>query len=111
MATPARMPPQSALAWTGALVRRLRGKRTQAEFGRVLGVPKNTVWRWEAGVVAPDCRNARRLGRLAEREHFPQAFKVKGSLTIIGGAPSVAQRGLARLILGSLEQTARHLGR
>ena len=87
MATPARMPPQSALAWTGALVRRLRGKRTQAEFGRVLGVPKNTVWRWEAGVVAPDSRNARRLGRLAERERFPQAFKVKGSLTIIGGAP------------------------
>ena len=110
MATPARTSPQSALAWTGALIRRLRGKRTQAEFGRVLGVPKNTVWRWEAEVVAPDPHNAMRLGRLAERERFQQAFKVRGSLTIIG-ASSADPRGLARTILRSLEQTARRLGR
>ena len=110
MATPARTSSPPAFRWTGALIRRLRGKRTQAEFGRVLGVPKNTVWRWEAGAVAPDPHNARRLGRLAARERFQRGFKVAGSLTIIGGAPA-GPRGLARVILRSLEQTARRLGR
>jgi len=110
MATSARTSPQSAFAWTGTLVRRLRGKRTQAEFGRILGVPKNTVWRWEAGAVAPDRDNVRRLHRLAERERFQQGFKVAGSLKIIGGSPT-ASRGLSRLILRSLERTARRLGR
>ena len=100
----------SAFNWTRALIRRLRGKRTQAEFGRVLGVPKNTIWRWEAGAVAPDHHNTRRLDRLAERERFQRAFKVAGSLTIIGGAPAGPRR-LARVILRSLEQTARRLGR
>ena len=36
-------------SWPASLIKQLRGKRTQAEFGRLLGVPKNTVWRWEAG--------------------------------------------------------------
>jgi len=110
MATVARALPRSAFAWTGRLIRRLRGKRTQAEFGRVLGVPKNTVWRWEAGAVAPDPDNARRLHRLAERELFQRSFKVAGSLKIIGGRPA-APRGLSREILRSLERTAHHLGR
>ena len=37
--------------WTPLLIRRLRGKRTQEEFAQVIGAPKNTVWRWEAGTL------------------------------------------------------------
>jgi transcriptional regulator with XRE-family HTH domain len=109
MATSARTSPQSALDWRGPLIRRLRGKRTQAEFGRLLGVPKNTVWRWEAGAAAPDADNVRRLSRLAQRERFQRSFKVAGSLRVIGGSLP-APRGLARMILRSLERTARRLG-
>ena len=56
--------------WTPHLIKRLRGKRTQAEFGALLGAPKNTVWRWEAGQAHPDARYAARLSELARREHF-----------------------------------------
>jgi DNA-binding transcriptional regulator YiaG len=59
-----------ALQWTPHLIKRLRGKRSQAEFGALLGAPKNTVWRWEAGQAHPDARYAARLSELAEREHF-----------------------------------------
>jgi len=31
------------LHWTPHLIKRLRGKRTQAEFGTLPGAPKNTV--------------------------------------------------------------------
>jgi hypothetical protein len=30
------------------LVKQLRGKRTLADFGALIGAQKNTVWRWEA---------------------------------------------------------------
>ena len=36
--------------WTPALIKHLRGKRTQEEFAQLLGAPKNTVWRWESGL-------------------------------------------------------------
>ena len=58
------------LQWTPHLIKRLRGKRTQAEFGALLGASKNTVWRWESGQAHPDTRYAARLSELAEREHF-----------------------------------------
>lgn len=35
----------------GAAIRTLRGKRTQTDFGRRLGVPQTTVSRWEHGHV------------------------------------------------------------
>jgi DNA-binding transcriptional regulator YiaG len=47
------------------LIKRLRGKRTQAEFGALLGTSKNTVWRWEAGQARPDAGYAARLLELA----------------------------------------------
>jgi hypothetical protein len=31
------------IVWTPTLIKRLRGKRTQGEFGKLLGVPNNTV--------------------------------------------------------------------
>jgi transcriptional regulator with XRE-family HTH domain len=108
LASSARTSPESSLVWTGSLIRRLRGKRTQTEFGRLLGVPKNTVWRWEAGAAAPDSSNGRRLSRLARRERFREGLEVAGSLRVVGGPPAVP-RGLARSILRSLERTARGL--
>src|SRR5215468_4967997 len=45
-----------ALHWTPHLIKRLRGRRMQAEFGALLGAPKNTVWRWEASQAHPDAR-------------------------------------------------------
>ena len=56
---------KQALQWTPHLIKRLRGKRTQAEFGALLGAPKNTVWRWEAGQVHPDARYAARQNWLS----------------------------------------------
>ena len=39
--------------WTPQLIKRLRGKRTQAEFAALLGTSKNTVWRWESRKTHP----------------------------------------------------------
>ena len=96
------------IAWTGSLVRRLRGKRTQAQFGALLRVPKNTVWRWESDRVTPDAQNARRLARLAERERFLKDWRVAGSLKVEGDIEQAARR-LSTLVLRSLRRTARRL--
>lgn len=95
-------------AWTGALVRRLRGKRTQEQFGRLLGVPKNTVWRWESGRVTPDVENSRRLSQVAKREGFRDNWKVAGSLRF-EGAIDGPSRSIQRAIFRSLLRTAREL--
>lgn len=70
--------------WTPDRIKRLRGKRTQEEFGKLIRVPKNTVWRWEAGHVQPDAERARRLARLAQRERFVKDWKVVGSAVLLG---------------------------
>jgi transcriptional regulator with XRE-family HTH domain len=70
--------------WTAEKVRRLRGKRTQAEFGRLVGVPKNTVWRWEAGYARPDKKRSQRLSRLAKAERFQPEWSLAGSATLLG---------------------------
>jgi hypothetical protein len=60
---------QPARQWTPHLIKRLRGKRPPAACGALLGAPKHTVWRWEAGQAHPEARYAARLSALAEREH------------------------------------------
>ena len=72
------------IIWIPTLVKRLRGTRTQAEFGKLLGVPKNTVWRWEAGYATPDAQRAQRLSELAERERFLENWEIVGSVSLIG---------------------------
>ncbi len=76
--------PKKEIVWDPVLVKMLRGKRTQAEFGESIGVPKNTVWRWEAGRAAPTTEHARRLSALAEQELFLADWKLAGSITWIG---------------------------
>ena len=73
-----------ATEWTPKKVRMLRGKRTQAEFGRLIHVPKNTIWRWEAGYSRPDAERAGRLTRLARKEKFHHSWKLAGSAELLG---------------------------
>jgi transcriptional regulator with XRE-family HTH domain len=74
----------SPTQWTSERVKRLRGRRTLEQFGRLLRVPKNTVWRWEAGYASPDNERSRRLSRLAKKERFLQDWKLAGSATLLG---------------------------
>jgi len=99
---------QLALHWTPHLIKRLRGKRTQAELGALLGAPKNTVWRWEAGQAHPDDRYAARLSELAEREHFLTDWQLVGSMTLLGDLES-AKADIAKLFRTSLERTSHQL--
>jgi len=99
---------KQALDWTPHLIKRLRGKRTQAEFGALLGAPKNTVWRWEAGQMHPEARYAARLSALAEREHFLTDWQLVGSMTLLGDLES-AKADIAKLFRMSLERTSHQL--
>ena len=97
-----------ALRWTPHLIKRLRGKRTQAEFSALLGAPKNTVWRWEAGQAHPEARYAARLSELAECEHFLTDWQLVGSMTLLGDLES-AKVDIAKLFRTSLERMSRQL--
>jgi len=79
-------------SWTPALVRMLRGKRSQAAFGGLIGVPKNTVWRWETGSVRPDPANANKLEALARREGFLHDWQLAGSIVLIGELESASNK-------------------
>lgn len=70
--------------WTADKVKGLRGGRTQEQFGKLLGVPKNTVWRWEAGYTRPDAKRSLKLARLAKAERFQPGFKLVGSAVLLG---------------------------
>jgi hypothetical protein len=105
--TPARGQ-KPVLQWTPHLIKRLRGQRTQAEFGVLLGAPKNTVWRWEASQAHPDARYAARLSALAEHEHFLIDWQLIGSMTLLGDLES-ARADIAKLFRTSLDRTSRQL--
>ena len=70
--------------WTPDRIRQLRGKRTQEQFGKLIQVLKNTVWRWEAGYARPDAERSQRLAALAKREGFHQDWKLAGSAVLLG---------------------------
>ena len=81
--------------WSAALIKQLRGKRTQEEFGRLLGAPKNTVWRWEARLVVPTAAYTTKLSAIAASEGFLAGWKAVGSITWVGdldaGAKEIAR--------------------
>lgn len=106
MATPTL--PRKDIHWVPGLIRELRGKRTQAEFGALLGVPKNTVWRWEKGRVKPDAAHAHRLSKVAERERFLAGWKVAGSLPPLGDLEEISKR-VSALMRESLARSLREL--
>ena len=96
------------ISWAPVLIKKLRAKRTQAEFGELLGVPKNTVWRWEVGQVKPTSENAKRLSALADKEHFLKDWKLAGSIEILGDLEKASGK-LGRIVQGSLIRSARML--
>ena len=100
--------PKKEIHWTATLIRMLRGKRTMADLGKLLGVPKNTVWRWEADYAAPDSGNARRLSALAEKERFLADWKLAGSGIILGDLEA-GDREIQVMFRRSLERTAKQL--
>ncbi len=75
---------EEGIQWTPSLIRRLRGKLSQSELGDLLGVPKNTVWRWEAGRTTPDREHAKALSQLAAQQGFLRDWKLVGSMEILG---------------------------
>ena len=96
------------MRWTPRLIKQFRGKRTLADFGALIGAPKNTVWRWEAGQAQPDATYAERLSQLAEREHFLKDWKLAGSMTLVGDLES-AKAEIAELFRQSVQRTASQL--
>jgi hypothetical protein len=99
---------EKEMRWTPQLIKQLRGKRTLAEFGALLGAPKNTVWRWEAGKSQPDETYAERLSELAERERFLDDWNLVGSMRLLGDLES-ARTEIAEMFRQSLERTADQL--
>ena len=91
--------------WTAPLVRMLRGKRTLAEFGALVGAPKNTVWRWEAARAAPHAVYNARLNRLAEQERFLADWQLVGSIIktddLESGSREIAARFTSSLLPAS----------
>lgn len=96
MARELQTPASATVVWTAERVKRLRGKRTQEQFGKLVGVPKNTVWRWEAGYSRPDLKRSQRLARLAKTEGFHQGWKLEGSGVLLGDLEE-GSREIARL--------------
>jgi transcriptional regulator with XRE-family HTH domain len=94
--------------WPPGLVRDLRGKRSQFEFAELVGVAKNTVWRWEAGHAAPDAAAAARLNEIAEREDFFADWQLVGSITRIGDLEE-GSRQIVAMIKKSIARTTREL--
>ncbi|HST19848.1 MAG TPA: helix-turn-helix transcriptional regulator [Blastocatellia bacterium] len=94
--------------WTPALIRMLQGKRSQATFGGLIGVPKNTVWRWETGSVSPDPKNANKLSALAHREGFLQDWHLAGSMVLIGEVESASKK-IGETFKKSLVRSAKQL--
>lgn len=78
--------------WTPLLIKRLRGKRTQQQFGKLVGVALNTVWRWEEGRVEPASEHHRRLSEIAEAERFLKDWKLSGSGILAGDLDSALTR-------------------
>ena len=74
----------------------------------MLGVPKNTVWRWEAGQVVPNQEHQERLSKLADQEHFESEWTLVGSMIILGDIEE-ASKEISREIQEGLERRARLL--
>lgn len=101
--------PEKIMRWTPGLIRDLRGKRSQAEFGALVGVAKNTVWRWEAGYAEPDAAAVERLAEIAGREDFLADWQLVGSITRIGDLEK-GSHTIAAMIKQSVARTTRELG-
>ncbi len=101
---------KAEIGWTPSLIKRLRGKRTQTEFGELLGVRKNTVWRWESGRISPDPVHAKALSRLAAQQGFLEDWNLVGSMELTGsleeGSESISAKVMKALLRSANELSA-----
>lgn len=97
------------IRWTPRLIKRLRGKRSQAEFGALVGATANTIWRWEDGRSEPDQQHSQKLSELAERERFLKGWKLAGSGALVGNLDA-ASRKLSGELRQTLARRTRALG-
>jgi hypothetical protein len=74
----------------------------------LIGAPKNTVWRWEAGQSQPDTSYSELLTGLARRERFLNEWKLAGSMNLLGDLES-ANAEIAELFRGSIERSSHDL--
>ena len=74
----------TTVRWAAEDLKGLRGKRTLEEFGNILGVAKNTVWRWEAGRVKPGDEQMKKLNQLAEKQGYWDQWQLRGSAVLAG---------------------------
>ena len=93
-----------SIEWTGTLIRMLRGKRTQSDFEKPIGAPKNTVWRWESGLTAPHPIYVTRLNELAQAENFLADWRPVGSIIEVaddleGGSKQIADAFRSSILL------------
>ncbi|HWC76602.1 MAG TPA: hypothetical protein VG778_04030 [Blastocatellia bacterium] len=102
------LPEPKEFDWSPALIRMLRGKRTQARFGTLIGVPKNTVWRWEAGYAKPLTKHLDVLTRVARAERFLEDWQLVGSVTLIGDLEEGSKQ-IAGAFKKSLRRTSKQL--
>lgn len=102
-------PAGKPMAWTPALVKMLRGKRTLSEFGELISAPKNTVWRWEAGYVAPGTMHSAKLSEIARKEQFLSDWQLAGSVEIVSDLEQGSKQ-IALTMQESLARSARKLG-
>ncbi|TDI45084.1 MAG: XRE family transcriptional regulator [Acidobacteria bacterium] len=100
---------ETEIRWTSSLIRYLRGKRTQSEFGKLLGVPKNTVWRWEAGRAVPDQRHAEALSKLAAAQRFLTDWELVGSMELLGSLEE-GSKAIRASVQKSVLRSSRKLG-
>ncbi len=100
--------PPKHIHWTSGLIRDLRGKRSQAEFAQLVGVAKNTVWRWESGYAEPDLACQARLTEIAAQEDFLAGWQLVGSITRIGNLEKGSGQ-IAKMIEESITRTGRSL--
>ena len=98
--------PKKEWYWTAAMIQKLRGKRSLAEFADVLGVPKKTVSLWLAN-RGPAFDNTK-LSALARKEGLHSDWKLKGSVTLLRDVePGHAL--MNKLVRESIERTAQQL--
>ena len=99
--------PKKEWYWSASLIKKLRGKRSLAEFASLLGVPKKTASLWEANRgPTPDYA---KLSALSLREGFRFGRKLKGSVAWVAEDVGTGERLANKLIRESIERTAREL--
>ena len=99
---------RKGIRWTAGMIKRFRGKRSQTEFGRLVGARANTIWRWEDGRTRPDDNHVHRLDQLADHERFLADWTLAGSI-ILRGDVDAALRRLSRETEETLARRSRSL--